>query len=257
MKLAVLISANDGFPEGQIASACSIANVLDAPLTGIAASEEHLRYYSGGGSLYNVVADTAVRVVDEKLDDLAKRFQKVCDDAQVAHDWVGIHGFIDHHWLDISPYFDLAITAAPLSAPELATRGISGTMQISDDADIGAFDQRCVIAWDGSPEAGRAVRAALPLLPRFKTVDVILVDPKSRTMSHDIGAYLGSHEISANILREPSSGSSIATLILEEAEKADLLVMGAYGSSKTLEKMFGGVTETMRRDCGKPVIFAN
>ena len=76
-------------------------------------------------------------------------------------------------------------------------------------------------------------------------------------MSHDIGAYLGSHEISANILREPSSGSSIATLILEEAEKADLLVMGAYGSSKTLEKMFGGVTETMRRDCRKPVIFAN
>lgn len=130
-------------------------------------------------------------------------------------------------------------------------------IQIADGADIGSFDQRCVIALDGSPEAGRALRAALPLLPRFKAVDVILVDPKSRTMSHDIGAYLGAQGISANIQREPSSGSSAAALILDEAQTADLLVMGAYGTSKTLEKIFGGVTETLRRDCSKPVIFAN
>ena len=257
MKLAVLISAKDGFPEGQIASACNLANVLDAPLTDIAVSDEHLRYYSAGGSLYNVVADTAAKMVDEQLGNLAARFRTVCDAAQVAHDWVGIHGIIEHHWPDISPYFDLAITAAPLSAPELATCGITGTLQIADDADIGTFDQRCVIAWDGSAEAGRALRTTLPLLPRFKDVEVIIIDPKSRSLSHDIGAYLGAHRISSNILREPSSGSTVASLILEEAEKADLLVMGAYGSWKTLEKMFGGVTETMRRDCHKPVLFAN
>jgi hypothetical protein len=33
--------------------------------------------------------------------------------------------------------------------------------------------------------------------------------------------------------------------------------MGAYGVSMTLERLFGGVTERMRRDCKTPIIFAN
>jgi len=76
-------------------------------------------------------------------------------------------------------------------------------------------------------------------------------------MPHDIGVYLAAHNISANILSEPSSGTHAASLILEEAATASLLVMGAYGVSATLERLFGGVTERIHRDCKTPILFAN
>lgn len=114
------------------------------------------------------------------------------------------------------------------------------------------FKQTCAEA-----EVARAVRVATPLIQRFATVNVLIIDPPSRTQPHDIGSYLGSHDISANILREPSSGSSVSTLILEAANEADLVIMGAYGVSITLERLFGGVTERLRRACKTPVIYAN
>jgi nucleotide-binding universal stress UspA family protein len=46
-------------------------------------------------------------------------------------------------------------------------------------------------------------------------------------------------------------------VILEEAATASLLVMGAYGVSATLERLFGGVTERIHRDCKTPILFAN
>jgi len=94
-------------------------------------------------------------------------------------------------------------------------------------------------------------------MTRFDFVDVMIVDPTSKTQPHDIGSYLASHDIGANIIRETSAGSPVAGLILEEANKADLLVMGAYGVSMTLERLFGGVTERMRCECKTPIIFAN
>ena len=257
MRLAVLMSAKAGYAEGQIISACRMANALDLPLAGIATSEDSLQYYTVGAGTYAAAASQSVSLVENELEALADSFKQTCAEADVAHEWIGIHGFMRAEWQSLSPYFDLAVVAPPLSAPEIATCGISGTMQVRDDLDVGDFNGRCLIPWDGSQEVGRAVRMALPLIRRFESVDVLIVDPKSRTQPHDIGSYLGSHGIGAKVMREPSSGSSVSGLILEEANRSDLVAMGAYGVSMTLERLFGGVTERIRRECQTPVIFAN
>lgn len=257
MRLATLMSAKAGYPEGQMISACRMANALDLPLAGIATSEDSLQYYTVGAGTYAAAASQSISLVESELEALADQFKQTCADAEVAHEWIGIHGFMRAEWPSLSPYFDIAIVTPPLSAPEIATCGITGTMQLGDELDVGDFNGRCLIAWDGSQEVARAVRSALPLLGRFATIDVLIVDPKSRTQPHDIGRYLGSHDVSANVIREPSSGRSVSSLILEEANKSDLVVMGAYGVSMTLERLFGGVTERMRRECEAPIIFAN
>ena len=257
MRLAVLMSAKANYNETQIVAACRIANALDLPLAGIATSEDTLQYYTVGAGTYAATASQSVALVENRLESFATQFKQTCAEAEVAHEWIGIHGFMRTEWQSLSPYFDLAIVVPPLNAPEIATCGIAGTMQIPDEHDSGVFNGRCLIAWDGSPEVARAVRVATPLIQRFATVDVLIIDPQSRTQPHDIGSYLGSHDISANILREPSSGSSVSTLILEAANEADLVILGAYGVSITLERLFGGVTERLRRACKTPVIYAN
>jgi nucleotide-binding universal stress UspA family protein len=59
-----------------------------------------------------------------------------------------------------------------------------------------------------------------------------------------------------NVISEPLAGSTVADLILNEAKTADLLVMGAYGGSELIEKIFGGVTESVHAKCETPVLFA-
>jgi nucleotide-binding universal stress UspA family protein len=257
MKLAILMSPKTDFPEAQISAACRLAKALDLPLTGIATSEDTMEYYTTGMGVYAAAINQSVEMAEKELERVADQFRSICAAEGVAQEYYGQHGFMRFVWPELSPYFDFAVTTAPLSAPEIATIGVSGTIQLGADTDIDGLDGRCLIAWDGSLEAARAVRAAMPLLPRFDQIDVIMVDPKSRTMPHDIGSYLAAHDITVNILREPSSGTPAASVILEEAATASLLVMGAYGVSATLERLFGGVTERIHRDCKTPILFAN
>jgi len=257
MKIAVLISAAQTFPKSQLTNAISLATALDTSITGIITSEQGLDYYPmGEGGMIDVVQER-VESAEKCITECVEEFRSLCEAHGIAQEWYAKHGFIRHEWPALSPYFDLAVATAPFSAPELANTGISATMQIASATKTGGFDRRCVIAWDGSMAAGRAVRAALPLLPRFKEVEVITIDAKSRSLPTDIGSYLAAHDIEASITSEVSGDATVAELIMEQATHADLLVMGAYGSSMMIEKIFGGVTETVLSECTTPVLFAH
>jgi nucleotide-binding universal stress UspA family protein len=257
MKLAVLLSAGHPFPEAALNQAAKLAKTLDLPLTGIISSEQGLDYYPmGEGGLIDVMQEK-IEQDDKRILDCVKRFQSICRNHDLAQDWHGRHGFIRQEWASLSPYFDLVMVPAPFSAPEIANLGLSATLQIQNDALINGFDQRCVIAWDGSLPAGRALRAALPLLPRFEQVDVISVDAKTRSLPTDIGTYLAANGITATITTEVSGDDSVADLILEQARNADLLVMGAFGGSMMMEKLFGGVTEAVYSTGTTPVLYAH
>ncbi len=114
--------------------------------------------------------------------------------------------------------------------------------------DYGAIE-RVALAWNGSPEAMRALRAALPLM---QDRDVLLLSGGLRDTQRgvswktpfDIAAYLQRHGIS--VLQSPimASPDDAGGALLEEAMHfhADLLVMGAYGRSRFSEWLLGGAT---------------
>lgn len=126
-----------------------------------------------------------------------------------------------------------------------------------------SYARTVVIAWDGSPAAGRAVREAVPFLLHADTVYVVLVahdgDAEDERSRADIVTYLRSHCVSANVIFTARNGRKIGEALLAEAArlKAGLLVMGAYGHSHMGEMILGGVSDHVLKHASLPLLLAH
>lgn len=104
------------------------------------------------------------------------------------------------------------------------------------------------IAWDGSPQAGRAVRAALPLLAMASSIHVLQcvtgLDPQSCDPDIEpLNAHLKLHGVGpgeATLVEGAEEGAAL--LAMAKAKQAGLLVAGAWGHSRLRETLFGGAT---------------
>ena len=108
------------------------------------------------------------------------------------------------------------------------------------------------IAWDGSQGAGRAVRAALPLLTAASKV-VLLQDPDHISVTHRLaadltrlGTYLKLHGVK-DIHSVSQSGLSRGGGLGAAARqaRADLLIAGAFSHARAMEALFGGATDDL------------
>ncbi|MDX2275613.1 MAG: universal stress protein [Hyphomonadaceae bacterium] len=105
----------------------------------------------------------------------------------------------------------------------------------------------CCIAWDGSKSAARAIGDALPILRRAQRV-IIVTGRNEKPLAQDIlaplVAYLQVHGITAEPQEIDVAGENIGDVLLSAVDrnKADLLIMGAYGHSRLREFILGGAT---------------
>ena len=107
-----------------------------------------------------------------------------------------------------------------------------------------------VLAWNGAPEAVRAIHSAIPLLKRARRV--VLVGGTPRDPYQEIGwkpvidlvVHLKRHGIMVEREAIGADDAHVGPALLEVTTrcKADLMVMGAYGRSRFSEWMFGGAT---------------
>ena len=105
--------------------------------------------------------------------------------------------------------------------------------------------QALAIAWNGSPQAVRALAVSLPLLVAAESVLVITVGDDSDSDIPAVLDYLAWHGITAKHRQIPAvSSDSTGVLLLNAAQEAgaDMLVMGGYGHKPWREALFGGVT---------------
>ncbi len=124
----------------------------------------------------------------------------------------------------------------------------------------GPFD-RIAIGWNGSPEAMRAVHAALPFL---QGKQVLLLWGEERDLYHgvdwdppfNIMEYLRNHGVTAERHDITGKYDDVGGVLLEEVMKfgADLFVMGAYGRSRFSEWMLGGATRHVLTWADIPVL---
>ena len=117
-----------------------------------------------------------------------------------------------------------------------------------------------LIAWDGSVPAVRTVGDALPLLATAHDVVIVQVDAKTpkRCDGTMLQQHLSRHAINARIKRTASAGDIANTILSYAADtNADLLVMGAYGHSRTREEIFGGTTRTIMESIILPVLMSH
>ena len=119
--------------------------------------------------------------------------------------------------------------------------------------------EHVAIAWNGSREAARALALALPILAKAKTISVLSVagEHLELTGAHVL-SYLSDHDLKAQHL-EVAAGGSIGKTLIDGAglAGADCLVMGAYGSSRGRELVFGGATQYVVDHADMPVLMAH
>lgn len=121
--------------------------------------------------------------------------------------------------------------------------------------------QRIAIAWNGSPEASRAVRSALPLLRRCGDVRILTHETTSDRVPgpEALQAYLHSHGIDAKFQQVEHRRHSDGADLLETAqgEACDLIVMGAYSHHRLQQQAFGGVTRYLLQHSPIPLLLCH
>lgn len=119
----------------------------------------------------------------------------------------------------------------------------------------------CMIAWDGSPLAARAVRLHMPLIKSYKNV-VIAQNPE-KVRHQWAHVCKDSKERLTEMLREErlevsdieiSGPVSEALLNASHDHDASLIVMGAYGHSRIGQMLFGGTTSKLLHNDAAPAL---
>lgn len=108
--------------------------------------------------------------------------------------------------------------------------------------------EAAIVAWNGSKEASRAVRTALPLLRKAGRVVVVTIDEaRTRDIAPErLVDFLAARGVAAEG-RRLAHHNDPARSILDQAreERASLIVSGAFGHARLREYVLGGATRSL------------
>ena len=186
-----------------------------------------------------------------------------------AH-WQVAEGFLPETLAYLGNWHDLLVLerngGVPWESPaDLGTLVVQSQLPcliVPPDVPRAAGLARIAVAWNGSPESVRAAHAAMPLLESARSV--VLLCGRRRDPFSEIGwrppfdmlGYLRRHGIEAEQHDIGSADASAGEALLDAAagQRADLLVMGAYGRSRFSEWVFGGATRHVLDQATLPVL---
>lgn len=121
-----------------------------------------------------------------------------------------------------------------------------------------------VVAWSPSREATRAAHDALPLLVRAQRVTLFEFDPpadRGEAAPDLMAEHLMRHGVKAELYTWPNSGGEMspvnALFACLDTLGADLIVSGAYGHSRFMEGLFGGITRELLHNPAMPLLMSH
>lgn len=124
---------------------------------------------------------------------------------------------------------------------------------------VDTVGSRVLIGWKETPEAARAVSAALPWLVRAQSVQAITFGEDADASLQSLRAYLKAQGVDVAVQSGgPEEGEAGEMLLSAAADmSADLLVMGCYGHSRAREWVLGGATRSLLRSMTVPVLMSH
>lgn len=165
--------------------------------------------------------------------------------------------------------FDIAVLARPVSGkprPRMslleATLFDSGRpVLIAPPTAPSSLGEKILIGWNGSTETARIVAFSMPFLARAKEVMVLTVDDGSLMgpPGHMLASHLDANGINVVHKTVTQPGGNAGPTILAEAKAfgADLVVKGAYTTSRLRQMIFGGATSHILWNAQVPVLMAH
>ena len=124
-----------------------------------------------------------------------------------------------------------------------------------------AFGRSIAIAWEGSPEAARAIADAIPLLEKADSVTILSAKAAqvSPIDAEDLRHRLAWHGIEGTVQGFESPASELGAAFLDQASRAgaDLLIKGAYSQSRLRQLILGGRTRHILAHATIPVLLSH
>ncbi|MDZ3830426.1 MAG: universal stress protein [Sphingopyxis sp.] len=251
---SILVHADNGnASEGRLQAALDVARRFEGHVTLMIATplQQFVSFDPFGGTYF-----AAEALAKAQADDLAleSRLSDRLANEDVAWDVVMADGDIVGALAASATLADLAVVSLPdpdranvppLLAGDLALATPVPVLALPQTARGFDFEAPAMVAWNGSPQAAAALRAALPLL-RGRAVTLVTVGKEDGTFpATDALRYLSRHDIHAD-LKAVERGVETVEEVLEKqavALGAGLIVMGAFGRSRLRETLFGGTTQ--------------
>lgn len=256
--------------------AARLAKDFSAHLTGICSLTETAMLRSAAQNPFiRLEAETVEGLIDEETAEAssaAKRFDAIAEEAGVPHSFVTGEGDDADLIIHASRVQDLTVVEQSKDpsdllwgpAVQIAMSGHS-VLIVPRSWERATFGKRAVVAWNGSAQAAAAVRKAMPLLQRAEHVTVLVGQSRAaypetmRMAPLDVLAYLRHHGVKAKLGEGQTPDDDAGEVILKAIakDKADLIVMGAFGHSRFREWVLGGATRHVLERMTVPVFMAH
>jgi nucleotide-binding universal stress UspA family protein len=256
------------------AYALSLAKAFDAHLTAFSVQIEIAKPLS----LYRAISD----------EDIAARRAAALEAVRATSDWMiararesGVALHVDTERCTAANVKDLFVADTQLCdvavvglhqsryldkkqlAQELVFEAGAPVILVPDDHIRPFACDRVAIAWDGSRNAARAVRDALPVLTRSRDVLIFTAtddsEPVGLESCETVATHLRRHGVPVRCEVITMAGRGIGRTLLDHAGamRADLLVMGAFGHSRWREFVLGGATADILANASLPVLMSH
>lgn len=270
MKTILLHIYPDGQQDARVQCALDLARMFGSHITCLQVMPfEHFVSTDPLGGVY--IYDDLLSVLREQEQTEMERITTWLRNDGASFDWLHADGDIGRTIAVQSALADVTVLsrsghgqvdrARPASVVGLvATRALGPIVALPSTGKKFDAAGKAVIAWNGSAECAHALRLSLPFLKTAASVSVVEVtddDPDAA----QCGAvrYLARYDIRADFVVEKPDGRLTGTALLAAARRlgADYIVMGAYGHSRLMETVLGGVTHDLVAGCPLPLLLAH
>lgn len=256
---SVLVVMSGGAADAPcLAQACLIAKTHNAELRALHVKPSPILDMAMSFDMAPTVIEDLQRYYNEVADRVESECRSVAKDAGVPLDWQCVEGDVPDFAAFYARFTDLVICSPELARDVVFTAG-APVLAMAETAAPRAI-RRILVAWNGSREAARALRDAMPLIEVAEHVEILVVDPpKDLPISHEVARKLVKRGIKVQVHERVSADSDVGAVIVEESgrEGFDLVVMGAYGHWRWKEQVLGGVTEEALENKRIPVFLAH
>ncbi|MFT6408063.1 MAG: nucleotide-binding universal stress UspA family protein [Arenicella sp.] len=256
-----------------LVAACKFAQRYAGRVTATYLKIDIANMISGLQSVSPEVKDKAIVEINEQHDRTKKMFESLTQKFDIPIVWRSISGSLNPVnqliCSDIIFVNQIEVEAQAVSKDSLIYRLILETkrpiLMIPHCWDSDNFGNKTLLGWDNSPEAMRAVSAALPLLQESSKVEVLdILDGRIQRDKYEglnhIEEYLSRNSVLGKVIFDDADQPSKVPGVLAKhcnSGEFDLLVIGAYGHTKDGKLVMEGATNQLIFDANIPVLFSH
>jgi nucleotide-binding universal stress UspA family protein len=245
--------------DAPLAVAGQIAETFDAGLVGIVAAVVSPPLYFADGEQAQTLIDEEQASVKRRMSELESQFREAAKNRARHVEWRCAIDFPARYVLQQARCADIIVCGgrsdafsdpfAAITPRDLMMEAGRPLLVVPDPVDW--LDPRSVlVGWKDTPEARRAIVAALPMLRKAKDVTIAEVveveDGQAAAVKRvrDVARWLSRHGVFASeLVAMQDQNATVQLDALAANVGAGLVVAGAYGHSRFRELVLGGMTQ--------------